>query len=165
MRVVAQRVSSASVEVDGEVVGAIKAGLLLFVGVGQEDVADGRRRAVVLADKVADLRIFRDSEGKSNLSLLETGGSALVISQFTLYADYRKGRRPSFTDAADPQPAESLVDEFRAALERRGVPTAAGWFGAHMIVSLVNDGPFTIVLDSDVLAGPRAGRREAPEGR
>ena len=107
---------------------------------------------------MADLRIFRDSEGKSNLSLLETGGSALVISQFTLYADYRRGRRPSFTDAGDPALAEALVEEFRVALERRGVPTANGVFGAHMIVSLVNDGPYTIVLDSDVLAGPRGGR-------
>ena len=188
MRVVAQRVSRASVEVDGEIVGQIGAGLLLFVGVGRDDVAQaggedagdavaggaaadgaaagrtvsapsapGSARAVALADKVANLRIFRDSEGKSNLSLLETGGSALVISQFTLYADYRKGRRPSFTDAGDPVLAEALVEEFRAALERRGVPTANGVFGAHMIVSLVNDGPYTIVLDSDVLAGPRRG--------
>ena len=178
MRVVAQRVSRASVEVDGKTVGQIGAGLLLFVGVGRDDVAPagyaaagdpaagnsgaappapGSARAVALADKVANLRIFRDSEGKSNLSLLETGGSALVISQFTLYADYRKGRRPSFTDAGDPVLAEALVEEFRAALERRGVPTANGVFGAHMIVSLVNDGPYTIVLDSDVLAGPRRG--------
>jgi D-aminoacyl-tRNA deacylase len=159
MRVVAQRVSRASVEVDGEIVGQIGAGLLLFVGVGREDVtgerSPGSARAMALAGKVADLRIFRDSEGKSNLSLLETGGSALVISQFTLYADYRRGRRPSFTDAGDPAPAEALVEEFRVALERRGVPTGSGVFGAHMIVSLVNDGPYTIVLDSDVLAGPR----------
>jgi D-aminoacyl-tRNA deacylase len=171
MRVVAQRVSRASVEVDGETVGQVGAGLVLFVGVGREDVASstgiragahaaGVARAIALADKVADLRIFRDSEGKSNLSLLETGGSALVISQFTLYADYRRGRRPSFTDAGEPVAAEALVEEFRLALERRGVPTAAGRFGAHMIVSLVNDGPYTIVLDSDVLAGPRGGKKE-----
>jgi D-aminoacyl-tRNA deacylase len=165
MRVVAQRVSQASVEVDGEVVGRIGAGLLLLVGVGRDDVTTdaGHRWAVALADKVADLRIFRDSEGKSNLSLLETGGSALVISQFTLYADCRRGRRPSFTDAGDPEPAEALVEEFRAGLERRGVPTAAGRFGAHMVVSLVNDGPYTIVLDSDVLAGPRGSRKGGPE--
>jgi D-tyrosyl-tRNA(Tyr) deacylase len=191
MRVVAQRVSRASVEVDGMVVGEIGAGLLLFVGVGRDDVtiggaaapeggggpsgadplaasrgarAPGSARAVALAGKVADLRIFRDTEGKSNLSLLETGGSALVISQFTLYADYRRGRRPSFTDAGDPEAAETLVEEFRAALEQRGVPAAAGRFGAHMIVSLVNDGPYTIVLDSEVLAGPRGGAKDAPRG-
>jgi D-aminoacyl-tRNA deacylase len=164
MRIVAQRVSEASVEVDGEIVGRIGAGLLLFVGVGRDDMTGGSARAVALADKVADLRIFRDSEGKSNLALLETGGSALVISQFTLYADCRKGRRPSFTDAGDPEPAEALVEEFRAALERRGVRTASGRFGAHMIVSLVNDGPYTIVLDSDVLEGPRGGKKSGAEG-
>jgi D-tyrosyl-tRNA(Tyr) deacylase len=169
MRVVAQRVERATCVVDGEVTGEIGAGLLLFVGVGQDDASgladdatSGARQdwspAVALADKVAELRIFRDSEGKSNLSLLETGGSALVISQFTLYADYRKGRRPSFTHAADPEPAEAMVEEFRFALEQRGVKTATGRFGAHMVVSLVNDGPYTIVLDSDVLAGPRGGR-------
>jgi len=179
MRVVVQRVERATCTVAGEVTGEIGAGLLLFVGVGREDVTAeaGEPRAAgdagrcgkpdwspaeALADKVANLRIFRDSEGKSNLSLLETGGSALVISQFTLYADYRKGRRPSFTDAADPVAAEAMVEEFRQALERRGVPTAAGRFGAHMVVSLVNDGPYTIVLDGQVLAGPRAGRRSTP---
>jgi D-tyrosyl-tRNA(Tyr) deacylase len=173
---VVQRVQRAVCEVDGEVTGQIGAGLLLFVGVGREDLARDdaggsaararavRSPAVTLADKVAELRIFRDSEGKSNLSLLETGGAALVISQFTLYADCRKGRRPSFTDAADPGPAEAMVEEFRAALEHRGVRTATGRFGAHMVVTLVNDGPYTIVLDSDVLAGPRAGRRGAPGG-
>ncbi len=175
MRVVAQRVSRASVEVDGEVVGQIGAGLLLLVGVGRDDVetapdgalggasATGQERARALADKVADLRIFRDAEGRSNLSLLETGGSALVISQFTLYADCRRGRRPSFTDAGDPAAAEALVEEFRVALARRGVSTAAGIFGAHMVVSLINDGPYTIVLDSDVLAGPRGGQKGGGE--
>jgi D-tyrosyl-tRNA(Tyr) deacylase len=169
MRIVAQRVSRASVEVDGSVVGEIGEGLLLFVGVGREDVARppggpsgapqgeaapaGRPPSATsdtgtaaLADKVARLRIFPDSEGKSNLSLLDIGGAALVVSQFTLYADCRRGRRPSFSEAADPEPAEALVEEFRQALERLGVSTAAGRFGAHMIVSLVNDGPYTILL-------------------
>jgi D-tyrosyl-tRNA(Tyr) deacylase len=114
-----------------------------------------------MAEKVANLRIFADAEGKANLSLLDTGGAALVISQFTLYADCRRGRRPSFSAAADPGPAAALVDEFRAALERLGISTAAGRFGAHMTVSLVNDGPYTIVLDSEVLAEPRRGRARA----
>jgi D-aminoacyl-tRNA deacylase len=158
MRVVAQRVTSASVEVEGCVVGEIAGGLLLFVGVGRDDVGSATR-ADALADKVANLRIFADAEGRSNLSLLDTRGSALVISQFTLYADTRRGRRPSFTEAADPIPAEALVERFRSALERLGVPTAGGRFGAHMTVSLVNDGPYTVVLDSEALSGPRAGRR------
>jgi D-tyrosyl-tRNA(Tyr) deacylase len=154
MRFVAQRVAGASVEVDGIIVGEIDGGLLLFVGVGRGDVtagpADARpgaARAVALADKVANLRVFADADGKSNLSLLDIGGSALVISQFTLYADCRRGRRPSFTEAADPLQAEALVEEFRLALERLGVTTATGQFGAHMTVSLVNDGPYTILLD------------------
>ena len=167
MRIVAQRVNRASVEVDGHVVGEIGNGLLLFVGVGRDDVAGagaegsagaageaeagpgapaGAARAAALADKVANLRIFPDSSGKSNLSLLDVAGSALVVSQFTLYADCRRGRRPSFTEAADPEPAAALVEEFRLALERLGVPTATGVFGAHMVVSLVNDGPYTILL-------------------
>jgi D-tyrosyl-tRNA(Tyr) deacylase len=164
MRIVAQRVARASVEADGGIVGEIAQGLLLLVGVGHEDVADGAAstsavpgvaptsavpgapQPATLADKVANLRVFPDDEGKSNLSLLDVGGSALVISQFTLYADCRRGRRPSFSEAADPAPAEALVEEFRLALERLGVPTAAGRFGAHMTVSLVNDGPYTIVL-------------------
>lgn len=165
MRVVVQRVTRASVEVEGTVVGEIAGGLLLFVGAGREDVGGrdpggrGATQAAAMAEKVANLRIFPDAEGKSNLSVLDTGGSALVISQFTLYADCRRGRRPSFTEAADPTPAEALVEEFRLALEQLGVPTAAGRFGAHMTVSLVNDGPYTILLDSEVLAGPRDGRR------
>ncbi len=165
MKAVLQRVTHASVMVDGDVVGEIDGGLLIFVGAGRDDVtvsedggtAPGSARAAALADKVANLRIFPDAEGKSNLSLLDTGGAALVISQFTLYADCRRGRRPSFTDAADPAPAEALVEEFRSALERLGLPTAAGRFGAHMTVSLVNDGPYTILLDSKELAGPRRG--------
>lgn len=169
MRAVVQRVTSASVEVGGQIVGEIGDGLLVFVGVGRDDVADlageagGNRLVASLADKVANLRILPDLDGKANLSLLDTGGSALVISQFTLYADCRRGRRPSFSDAADPAPAEALVEQFRAALERLGVKTAAGRFGAHMTVSLVNDGPYTILLDTGELAGPRSGRR-APGG-
>lgn len=155
MRVLLQRVVRASVEVEGEVVGTIDEGLLLFVGAGQEDVEglsaqEAAARATSMADKVAKLRIFPDADGRSNLSLLDTGGAALVISQFTLYADTRRGRRPSFTDAADPEPAQKLVDEFRSALERLGLSTAAGRFGAHMTVSLVNDGPYTVLLDSEV---------------
>jgi D-tyrosyl-tRNA(Tyr) deacylase len=159
MRALVQRVQRASVEVDGTVVGQIGPGLLLFVGVGTNDIDEsgGHARARSLADKVANLRIFYDAEGKSNLSLLDAGGAALVISQFTLYADYRRGRRPSFSDAADPGPAAALVDEFRAALERLGVQTASGTFAAHMIVSLVNDGPYTILVDTDELESPRRG--------
>lgn len=155
MRAVLQRVTSSSVEVDGAVTGEIEDGLLILLGVGH---GDGATEAAALADKTAGLRIFPDADGKSNLSILDVGGSALVISQFTLYADCRKGRRPSFADAAGPDVAESLVNEFQAALERLGVRTASGQFGAHMTVSLVNDGPFTILLDTDVLSGPRGGR-------
>jgi D-aminoacyl-tRNA deacylase len=160
MRALVQRVQRASVEVDGAVIGEIGPGLLIFVGVGKNDGDEGNgglARARGLADKVANLRIFYDAEGKSNLSLLDTGGSALVISQFTLYADYRRGRRPSFSDAADPGPAAALVDEFREALGRLGVSTASGRFAAHMVVSLVNDGPYTIMVDTDELASPRRG--------
>ncbi len=156
MRALLQRVERASVEVAGEVVGAIESGLLIFVGVGREDVTPAGTaargapaKASALAHKVAHLRIFSDESGRSNLSLLDVHGSALVISQFTLYADTRRGRRPSFTDTADPAPAEALVEEFRLALERLGVRTAAGRFGAHMTVSLVNDGPYTILLDTE----------------
>lgn len=168
MRALVQRVQRASVEVDGAVVGAIGRGLLIFVGVGRSDTADGgpagAARARALADKVANLRIFYDDEGKSNLSLLDTGGAALVISQFTLYADYRRGRRPSFSDAADPGPAAILVEEFRGALDRLGVHTAAGQFAAHMVVSLVNDGPYTILVDTDELESPRRGAGRADPG-
>jgi D-tyrosyl-tRNA(Tyr) deacylase len=153
LRLVLQRVQQASVEVEGDTVGAIGAGLLVFLGIGQADVSavagETRDVAHTLARKVATLRIFPDKSGRSNLSLLDTGGSALVISQFTLYADTRRGRRPSFTDAAEPGLAEELVEGFRHALEALGVPTASGRFGAHMCVALVNDGPYTVVLDSE----------------
>ena len=145
-----QRVERASVQVDGETIGAIGRGLLVLVAAGKEDsLPNAPAKAVGLADKIAHLRIFGDESGRSNLSLLDTGGSALVISQFTLYADTKRGRRPSFTDAADPVPAQALVEEFRAALDRLGIPTASGRFGAHMTVSLVNDGPYTMLLDTE----------------
>ena len=152
MRAVVQRVTCATVEVDGHVVAKSDGGFLVFVGVGRED---GRSQAEALAVKVANLRIMEDGGGKANLSLLETGGAALVVSQFTLFADCRRGRRPSFSDAADPSIAEQLVEEFRLALERMGVPTGSGVFGAHMTVSLVNDGPYTILLDTEELNSPR----------
>ena len=144
----------ASVRVGDRAVGAIADGLLILVG-----VADGDREAQAdaLAAKVAGLRIFADAEGRFNESLLDTGGSALVVSQFTLHADVRKGRRPSFTTAARPQIAEPLVDRFAEALRVQGVPVESGEFGAMMSVELVNDGPFTIVIDSSDLERPRRG--------
>jgi len=145
VRAVVQRVKRATVTVEGETVGCIEHGLLVLLGVGHGDTPEVARS---LAEKTAVLRIFEDAEKKTNLSLLDVGGGALVVSQFTLYADTRKGRRPSFTAAADPRLADGLVDTFRQTLEALGVSTAAGTFGAHMEVSLVNDGPFTLVLDS-----------------
>jgi D-tyrosyl-tRNA(Tyr) deacylase len=145
MRVVLQRVTSARVFVDGSVLGAIDRGLLLLVGAGRGDPPDHARR---LAAKVANLRVFADDEGKTNLALIEVGGEALVVSQFTLYGDIRKGRRPSWTDAEDPVPAAEQVEAFAAELEEHGVPVARGSFGADMQVELVNDGPLTLMLDS-----------------
>jgi D-tyrosyl-tRNA(Tyr) deacylase len=152
MRVVLQRVSGAEVRVEGATVGRIGRGLLLFVGAGRDDTAT---LLGPLAEKVAHLRIFADAEGKTNLSLLDVGGEALVVSQFTLYADCRRGRRPSFTPAGEPEAARVLVAGFREALEACGVRCEGGEFGACMQVSLVNDGPFTIVLDTDDLSLPR----------
>ena len=152
MRIVLQRVTSASVAVDGETVGAIGRGLLLLVGVAQ---GDDEAQARNLAHKCAEMRIFSDSEGLFNLSLLDIGGEALVVSQFTLLADVRRGRRPSFVTAAPPEAAESLVEAFAQALRNAGVPTQTGRFGARMLVSLVNDGPVTIVLDSETFDRPR----------
>ena len=145
MRVLLQRVSRASVKVDAEVVSSIGPGYLLLVGVGQGD--DGSQ-VDKLADKIVGLRIFRDAEGKTNLSLADVGGEALVVSQFTLYADTRKGRRPSFVYAADPDEAATLVEAFAAAVEARGVKVGRGVFGAEMEVELVNDGPFTMWFDA-----------------
>ncbi|MBI2761697.1 MAG: D-tyrosyl-tRNA(Tyr) deacylase [Chloroflexi bacterium] len=147
MRAVVQRVTSASVTVDGQVTGAIDTGLLVLIGAGE---GDREADAELLARKVAELRVFSDAAGKFNLSLLDLAGAALVVSQFTLYADLRKGRRPSFTGAAPPAAASALVDHFCVALRKHGVPVRTGVFGAHMDVRLVNDGPVTIVLDTMV---------------
>ena len=146
MRVLVQRVSRASVSVDGEVRSSIGLGYLLLVGVGRGDEAAQVGR---LADKVVGLRIFRDADGKTNLAIADMDGEALVVSQFTLYADTRKGRRPSFVYAADPEEAAELVEAFAAALEARGLKVARGVFGAEMEVELVNDGPFTMWLDAE----------------
>ena len=144
MRAVVQRVSRASVRVDGEVVGACGAGLLVLVGVGRDDTSETAER---LAAKVARLRVFPDDEGRFDRSLLDTGGEALVVSQFTLLAETRKGNRPSFTDAAQPELAQPLVDRVADTLRSQGVHVDTGVFGARMEVELVNDGPVTIVLD------------------
>ncbi|MFW6074646.1 MAG: D-aminoacyl-tRNA deacylase [Chloroflexota bacterium] len=148
MRLLLQRVSSASVSVNGEVVGEIGNGVVLFVGATDGDTGDD---ATYLAQKVANLRIFPDDEGQMNVSLLDSGGAALVVSQFTLYADVRKGRRPSFVRAARPEVAEPLVDNFARELESLGLRVESGAFGAHMDVALVNDGPVTIWFDSEEL--------------
>jgi D-tyrosyl-tRNA(Tyr) deacylase len=145
MRIVLQRVVRASVTVDGERVAAIGRGYLLLVGIGADD-PDGE--AEPMAEKVANLRLFADAEGKTNLALADVDGEALVVSQFTLYADTRKGRRPSWTAAAEPAVAAERVESFAAALEARGIRAGRGVFGAHMEVDLVNDGPFTLVLDT-----------------
>ena len=145
MRIVLQRVASASVSVDGSAVAEIGRGYLLLVGIGAAD-PDGE--AEPMAEKIANLRLFADADGKTNLALADVDGECLVVSQFTLYADTRKGRRPSWTDAADPAVAAERVEAFAAALEARGVRVGRGVFGAHMEVDLVNDGPFTLVLDT-----------------
>jgi len=146
MRAVVQRVSNASVTVDGDIVGEIGPGLLVLLAAGEGDT---EAEARWLAHKTANLRIFSDAEGKMNLSVQATGGSALVISQFTLYGDIRRGFRPSFVKAALPDVAEALVDVFVNALRATGVPVATGVFRAHMHVSLVNDGPVTIILEKE----------------
>ena len=145
MRAVVQRVSEASVVVDGRVVGAIGRGLLVLLGVTH---ADGEAEAAALARKIAGLRIFEDAAGKFNLASNEVGGSVLVVSQFTLYGDARKGRRPSFTDAARPEQAEPLIRRFVQLLRDEGLPVQTGVFGALMAVHLVNDGPVTLWLDT-----------------
>ena len=145
MRAVIQRVSRARVRVAGATSGDIGPGLLVLLGVGRGDTPG---EADSLLDKIVNLRIFEDGEGKMNLSLREVGGELMVISQFTLYADCRKGRRPSFTDAAPPAEAQKLYDDFVAAARARGFQVATGVFQAHMEVELVNSGPVTILLDS-----------------
>ena len=144
MRAVVQRVSRASVSVEGGAIGAIDQGVVVLVGVTHGDTEE---QAEWLARKIATLRIFEDSAGKINAGLLDVDGAALVISQFTLYADARKGRRPGFTDAAAPEVAEPLVEHYAQALRDHGVPVETGVFGAHMLVEIHNDGPVTILLE------------------
>jgi D-aminoacyl-tRNA deacylase len=145
MRVVVQRVTQAKVEVDGAVAGEIGAGLLVLLGVAKSDTAAD---AEFLANKIAGVRIFSDEAGKMNRSLLEAGGAMLVVSQFTLYGDCRKGRRPSFDLAAPAEQARALYEHFVAALRGAGVRVETGIFQAHMAVSLVNDGPVTLIIES-----------------
>jgi D-aminoacyl-tRNA deacylase len=145
LRAVLQRVIQASVTIEGQVVGEIGAGFVALVAAGQGDTPEAAR---VLADKIAGLRVFADSAGKFNLSAKDVGAEVLVVSQFTLYADTRKGRRPSFVQAAPPEVAEPLVDLVAQSLQGFGLKVQTGRFGAHMLVSLQNDGPVTIVLDT-----------------
>jgi D-tyrosyl-tRNA(Tyr) deacylase len=144
MRALLQRVESASVSVERQKIAHIRRGLAILLGVGHDD---SEAEATYLAEKIANLRIFEDDQGKVNLSLLDVRGEALVVSQFTLYADTRKGRRPSFTDAALPAQARPLVERFAQLLRDQGVPTQTGEFGAHMLVEIHNDGPVTIYLE------------------
>jgi D-aminoacyl-tRNA deacylase len=145
MRAVVQRVTHASVSVDGQSVAEIGPGFLVLLGITH---GDGEAEAALLAHKIAGLRVFEDTAGKMNVSLTDAGGAALVVSQFTLYGDLRRGRRPSFTDAAAPALAEPLYGRFCELLRQAGVPVAQGVFQAHMAVTLVNDGPVTLWLDS-----------------
>lgn len=144
MKVVLQRVRHGSVSVGDKMLASIGPGVVLLVGVGPED---GQEQAEWLANKIAGLRVFEDDEGKTNLSLLEVQAEALVVSQFTLYADVSKGRRPSFIGAASPDVAEPLISYFVEALRQQGVDTKMGQFGAHMLVEIENDGPVTILLE------------------
>jgi len=144
VKAVVQRVTQAKVSVEGQVVGAIQSGLVVLLGIGQ---GDGEEEAQWMANKIANLRIFADEESKFNRSILDVGGQVLLISQFTLYGDARKGRRPSFTEAAPPEVAEPLVDRVAQLLAENGVPVACGRFQAHMLVEIHNDGPVTIVLE------------------
>ena len=146
MRALLQRVSKAKVTVDGEPVGAIGRGFVVLVGVTHDDT---REEAAWLARKVAGLRLFEDDEGKMNLALADVGGAVLVVSQFTLYGNARKGRRPSFTDAARPEQAEPLVDYFAAQLRAYGLPVETGIFGAYMDVEIHNDGPVTLMIERE----------------
>lgn len=144
MRVVIQRVSRGRVVVQDRVVAEIGPGLVILLGIGPED---GDEQARYLVEKIANLRIFEDNDGKMNRSLLDTGGQAIVVSQFTLYADTRKGRRPSFTGAALPEVASPSVERFASMLRDLGVPTLTGEFGAHMLVEIANDGPVTLWME------------------
>ncbi|BAJ62973.1 D-aminoacyl-tRNA deacylase [Anaerolinea thermophila] len=144
MRAVLQRVKQGSVSVNGREIARIGKGLVILAGIGHQD---DEKIVRAMAEKIAFLRIFEDEQGKMNLSVRDVGGEALVVSQFTLYADARKGRRPSFTDAALPEKARPLVDLFARALAEQGVPTQTGEFGAEMLVEIYNDGPVTILLE------------------
>lgn len=146
MRLLLQRVSRGSVTIDGEVVGKVGRGYVILVGVGHKD---GEEQAAWLARKVAGLRVFEDENGKVNLSIQDVGGGALVISQFTLFANVEKGRRPSFIEAALPEIAEPLVERFADFLRAEGIPVETGRFGAHMEVEIHNDGPVTIWLERE----------------
>ena len=145
MRACIQRVSRADVTIDGEVTGQIGRGLVVLLGVAHDD---GQGQVDWLADKIVGLRIFEDDDGKMNRSLAEVGGAMLVVSQFTLYGDSRKGRRPSFTDAAPPELAEQLYEAFVESVRAQGIEVTTGRFRAHMRVSLVNDGPVTLWIDT-----------------
>lgn len=155
MRAVLTRVKSASVMIDGKTVGSIGKGFLILLGVGPEDT---EKECRYLAEKALGLRIFEDENGKMNLSLADVGGQVLVVSQFTLYGNCRKGRRPSFTDAADPALGNRLYEQFLAECEALGYPPQHGQFGADMQVASVNDGPVTLILDTQqLLDAPRRG--------
>ncbi|WP_026475762.1 D-aminoacyl-tRNA deacylase [Alkaliphilus transvaalensis] len=145
MRAVAQRIKEGRVEVAGEVTGAIDGGLLIYLGVGQEDTSQDVK---FMAEKLSNLRIFEDEEGKMNRSLLDVGGKMLVVSQFTLYGDCRKGRRPNFTDAGKPEVADQLYLEFVNTCKEMGIEVQTGVFQAHMEVHSINDGPVTMLIDS-----------------
>ena len=146
MRAVLQRVRRGRVSVDGDMIAAVERGLVILIGIGQADTAS---EAEWLAEKCAVLRVFEDEQGKTNLSVQDVGGEVLVVSQFTLYADTRKGRRPSFINAAPPELAQPLVDHFVDHLGKLGVSVQKGVFGAHMLVEIENDGPVTILLERD----------------
>ncbi|MGQ9525907.1 MAG: D-aminoacyl-tRNA deacylase [Armatimonadota bacterium] len=146
MRAVVQRSLASSVSVDGRTIGSITRGLVVLLGVGQGDT---EAEAAFMADKIANLRIFEDEQGKMNLSVLDVGGQVLLISQFTLYGDCRKGRRPSFISAAPPDEADRLYRRVADLLREMGLVVSTGEFGAHMLVSIQNDGPVTILLDSE----------------
>ncbi|MGB3129494.1 MAG: D-aminoacyl-tRNA deacylase [Dehalococcoidia bacterium] len=152
MRTLSQRVSQASVSVEGQVIAAIKQGFVVFVGVGRGDSDVDAR---YLAEKIANLRVFADESGKFNLSILDIGGEVLVVSQFTLFASTRKGRRPSFSDAAPPEEAEPLMDTFVQFLRTAGLRVDTGRFQQYMLVEIHNDGPVTIFIDSEERLKPR----------
>ena len=146
MRALIQRVQHGRVSVAGETLAEIEHGLMILLGIGPDD---GESQASYLAEKIANLRIFADEQGKTNLSVLAVGGAAIAVSQFTLYADTRKGRRPSFIGAAPPEIAEPLVERFAELLQAQGVPTQTGRFGAEMLVEIANDGPVTIWIERE----------------